>query len=422
MNCFVTTVYRSLGLKTEVSNLAGETDSPNSQCFKLELASWWVSKCVTMGKNRQVKEPEEGQDRTPPKSKVAELSPTKQAAATPQAPQHADMLGALNAISGILQGGFAALNNKVGEVNTNMVKLDDNMTKRLDDLEAVPDSGSEDEAVPVANGENPKKRKRQDDHELSDGEIVEPQSEVLAETLVVIETDSTLGPPVSAQMTDFVKKAFAKPLHEDVAKKLGANFATPKNIDCLRVPRVNEPIFIKIPTTVKNRDRAVQDNQATFVKVLTGLIKVADTLASHEKDDEWVKETVKVATGAITLAAGVQMEWMKARKEEIKPSLPDDFKRLSATEVPLTAHNLFGDDLEGSIKSVESTNKIAKRMETPKPKPANNNNNKSKWANKKKRRFNNNKNNNNKNNNNRGNNDDDYKKSNKDFRKRGSKN
>ena len=78
---------------------------------------------------------------------------------------------------------------------------------------------------------------------------------------------------------------------------------------------MNEPIYVKIPATVINRDRAVQDNQVTFMKVLTGLIKVADALAAHEKDGDWVKDTLRVATEAITLAAGVQTEWMKARRD-----------------------------------------------------------------------------------------------------------
>ena len=62
------------------------------------------------------------------------------------------------------------------------MKLDTNMTERFDDLEAEPYSGSHGEEVSVLNGDNPKKRKRQNDHDLSDGEIEEPQSEVFAET------------------------------------------------------------------------------------------------------------------------------------------------------------------------------------------------------------------------------------------------
>ena len=91
---------------------------------------------------------------------------------------------------------------------------------------------------------------------------------------------------------------------------------------------------------------------------------------------------------------------------------------MAAAEVPLSANDLFGDDLEGSIKSVENTNKIAKKMEAPKKKPNNNNNNKNSYKGKKKRKFHNN-------NNNSGNNSSHDKKKErdkKDFQKRGSRN
>ena len=77
---------------------------------------------------------------------------------------------------------------------------------------------------------------------------------------------------------------------------------------------------------------------------------------------------MKLAADAITISAGLQEDWLKARRDDVKNSLPDDFKRLSTVEVPLTAKNLFGDDLEGSIKTVENTNKIANKMETKKNK------------------------------------------------------
>ena len=372
-----------------------------------------------MGKASKAKEGEEG-TRSPPKGvKTSEPgTSTGSAAGVPAKnppPQSDAMLNALTSISSILQNGFESLKDKVGEVNTNMKTLDNNMSKRFDDLEAGSEHESEYESDPQ---ERPNKRQKHDVSDKEEGEVVEVQSEVLAETLEVIESDASVGPPVSAQIAEFVKKAFAKPLREDLLKKVGDRFLVPQNIPCLGVPRMNEPIYIKVAANVKNKDRAVQENQLIFTKVIAGLVKIADTLSNHEKEDQWIKDTMKIASEAITLSANVQTEWLKQRREDVKPSLPDDFKRLANVEVPLTAKNLFGDDLEGSIKTVESTNKIAKRMEVKKPKPpnnnnSNNNNNKSRWSSKKKKRFDNN------------NHDGDYKrgkKAKKDFQKKGSKN
>ena len=388
--------------------------------FRKELAHWWFAKCVTMGKKATAKEPEEG-SRSPPKPvKTAEPQAGGSGMQVPTVPAHSDsMLKALSSIGVILKDGFESVRNKVGEVNTNMISLDVNMSKRFDALEADADSDSDgndqhDEAGEAQSGQN----KGQDNNVLSEGEIEEPISEVLAETLEVIESDTSVGPPVGSQVADFVKKAFAKPLKSELATKLSNNFKVPQNIDCLGVARMNEPIYVKVCATVKNKDRAIQDIQSVFMKSVIGLVKIADTLSAHEKEAQWVKDTMKIASEAITLSAFAQSEWMKQRREDVKPSLPDDFKRLSSVEVPLTAKNLFGDDLEGSIKSVESVNKIAKRMEVKKPKPQTQQNKSSKWANKKRKR-----NNNNNNNNNSYEGDDakKFKKGKKDFQKKGSK-
>ena len=379
-----------------------------------ELSLWWFQKCVTMGKNR-AKDNESSGDVSPPKlTKVGESSSAGvgTAASTSAVQPANDMLVALNSISLILKDGFDSLKTKVGEVSTNINNLDEKMDKKLDALADMPADDSEDEAEHDGGAvDNP----RQGDHELSEGEIVENKSSVLTSTLKELESDESIGSPVKENVADFVKKAFEKPVKGDNAKKFKDRLSIPSNVDCLIVPRVNEPIFVKLSTTAKNKDRAIQDSQVTFMKVATALVRITDVLADHEEEGQWVKDAMQMAADAITLTAALQEGWMKARREDIKPSLPDDFKRLASVEVPLTSKYLFGEDLEGSIKSVENTNKLAKKMDggkKPKP-PQNNNNNKfNKSSYKKKKKFNNN--------NNSGSNGE--KSNKKDFQKRGSKN
>ena len=279
----------------------------------------------------------------------------------------------------------------MGEVSTNMNNLDNNMNKRFDGLVQLSDDEESvsEEVPPVV--KDSKKRKRQDDHELSEGEVEDEVSPVLCEASKVIEEDDTLGLPVKEAVANFVKKAFAKPVKGDVVKKLKDSMKVPENLDCLLVPRLNVPIYVKVPADVKNRDRASQDNQATFMKVVSALVKITDVLGEHETEGQWIQDTMKLAADAITVSASLQNSWLKTRREIIKNSLPEDFKRLTAEEVPLTAKNLFGDDLEGSIKSLENTNKVTKKMEIKKsvqqkPKNQQKNANKNNF-NKRKRKF-----------------------------------
>ena len=344
-----------------------------------------------MGKAR-VKEGEDGSERSPPKTKAGEPVSVPSTSGAGQAhgedQQSSGMLGALLSISNILQKGFNTLETKVGEVSVNMNKMDDNLNKRFDDMlvqsEEDEESQSEEQQDPIV---VPKKgkRKRQTEHELSEGEVEEFASPVLCEASKVIEQDDSVSLPIKEEVASFVKKAFAKPVKYDAVKKINESMRIPENVECLKVPRLNSPIYVKVPTDVKNRVRASQDNQAMFMKVVSALVKITDTLCKHEQEGQWVKDTMKLSADAITVSAYLQKSWLKARREDIKTFLPEDFKRLSAEEVPLDAKNLFGDDLEGSIKSLESTNKISQKMEPKKPKPQNQQKNSSKNHYKKRR-------------------------------------
>ena len=46
-----------------------------------------------------------------------------------------------------------------------------------------------------------------------------------------------------------------------------------------------------------------------------------EKLMEHESEAQWVKDTMKMATDAITLSASLQHDWLKARRKDIKPSL-----------------------------------------------------------------------------------------------------
>ena len=410
-------------LTTEVSN---DTGGNTGKAFLLELYSWLNLRCLTMGKNRAPKDPEGAGDVSPAKaSKIAEPQVAGTSAVTtpaqPQPQQQAGMLHALNDISLILKEGFKSLRTEVGDVSTGIKNLEGKMNDKFEALVETYDSGDESMAESVAGVDAV--MDRQGDHALSDGEIVENQSPVLSATLKELALDESIGDPVKENVASFVKTAFENPVKGENAKKFKDRLSLPSNVDCLCVPRVNEPIFIKLSTTAKNKDRAIQDSQVTFMKVVAALVRVTDLLTEHENEGEWVRKSIQFSADAITLTAALQEDWLKARREDIKPSLPDDFKRLATVAVPLTAKNLFGDDLEGSIKSVENTNKLAKKME-PTKKTNYAQGNQKKQVYKKKKHFYNNKNNNkggnnNNNNNNKGGND--YKNNKKDFQKRGSK-
>ena len=65
------------------------------------------------------------------------------------------------------------------------------------------------------------------------------------------------------------------------------------------------------------------------------------------------------------MCATLNADWTKARRDDIHPSLPEDFKRLASAEVKVSPKFPFGDDLENTIKSLESHNQLTKKMDKP---------------------------------------------------------
>ena len=189
---------------------------------------------------------------------------------------------------------------------------------------------------------------------------------ILSSHSKALDDDSSVGPPLMDPVADFINKAFSKTHKAEDIKKKRAKYPRPVNADCLATPRINEAIFLKLPATVKNRDRAWQENHDTFLSAITALARVSDLLRANEEGGApWIREGLSIAADSLSLCASLHSEWTKARREDLKLSLPEDFRRLASKDVPPSKSQLFGDDLEASIKAVESHNRLARKMEVP---------------------------------------------------------
>ena len=140
-------------------------------------------------------------------------------------------------------------------------------------------------------------------------------------------------------------------------------YVKPANVECMTAPRINEVIWGKLPQTIRDRDRVWQVHQSTLLAATTAMAKVAGIMGTQDKEIPWVKEVMTGVADALAITTSLNKNWTKTRRNYLKSSLPDDFKRLASDDVPASTKWLFGDDLEGSIKVVEGQNRLAKKME-----------------------------------------------------------
>ena len=295
-------------------------------------------------------------------------------------------------ISGILKDGFKdvtdkllTVNKNVCMVNSNMDSLNKNMNFRFkkvmdkfDENVDCESQVSEMESVARSSPVRERARKRPHDYSESEGEIFSSDEEqpppkkrgLLTQLAKDLLLDESVGDPVGEEVADYIKAAFKRDIQYEELKKRCKDFPRPSNLEEFSTPKINEVIWGKLPQSVRDRDRGWQNNHITFMSIMSGVSRVVEILGDQDPEVPWIKDCVTGLAGAITLSSALSKNWHKSRREDLKTALPPDFKRLASKDVPPSPEWLFGNDLEGSIKIVEGQNRLAKKMEVKKSKPA----------------------------------------------------
>ena len=305
----------------------------------------------------------------------------------PRLPVEPTVLSTLGDIGEILKRGFnnvetrvAKMGKNVGIMNNNMVLMSNtmelNFTELLKDKEPrdsdfAPDTDSDIDPLEVPESDRGSKgpesdrgSKRRRTSESSSLLGDDEDDGVLSSLMRTLESDSSVGTPLQEPVAKFVNAAFKKPLNKEEVKAKKLKYVTDSNMEELTTPKVNSAIWNKLPTGVKNRDRAWQLNHETFLNTMTAVARATDLLRAHEGQGAWVKEALGCTADALSLGAVLNADWTKTRRDDIRPVLPEDFRRLASADIPPSKTLLFGDDLEASIKSLESHNRLAKKMDT----------------------------------------------------------
>ena len=356
--------------------------------FVNELATWWRSKCCVIEHNTPFPKVQANTVETDSSPGVMSSQDDSELPGNgADQIQGEDVLSTLEGIGVILQKGFSDMDTQLSGVkksmktsNANMVALNANFDSAFKDLaeKILSDNESEYEDSVVSDGhrpadsqEDPSGDSRNDDHGLGDsgqhgdthGLSSSEDESVLTSKSKEIELDTSVGPPIQDAMAEFIAKSYSKKWKYVELEKKKTAYPRPINAECLSTPKVNDAVLAKPGVQVKNRDRSWQNNHVIFSSAVTAMSRVVDLLKVNEKSAPRVKEALSLSADALNLCGALNTEWIKARREDIKTVLPEDFKRLVSDDVPASHSWLFGNDLEGSIKAVEVHNRLAKKME-----------------------------------------------------------
>ena len=183
--------------------------------------------------------------------------------------------------------------------------------------------------------------------EIPSGQVAPPADSA---ALVVAEDeswgfcdDAPKGRPLAEAVASNVKCLFLKKMDDKKIGDTAEKYATPENVECLRVPAINEEIWGPMSGKLRTQDLKAQKSQKYLIKGITALLSNVEEVSDAQKD-------------AVALLVAANNELNFLRRELVKPDLNSKLLPLCKSTNPVTQY-LFGDDFTKNMRELEAQQK-----------------------------------------------------------------
>ena len=176
-----------------------------------------------------------------------------------------------------------------------------------------------------------------------------------------IGSQAESGPAVRSSLAALSDKLLQSKIDESVIKEKHAEHLRPTNIEYLKVPQVNKPVWDNLGQATRIKESKLQNIQKDFLCSSIPVIKVMETIVDA-KDDLGsldVKTIVDNLKDALMFVGRANINMVKIRRENMKNDLPKHMQRLCSDSIEQSSAYLFGNDLNAAIKEVSELNKIS---------------------------------------------------------------
>ena len=253
--------------------------------------------------------------------------------------------------------------------------------KRKSFSDPMSDSETDDSGVP------PRKSKRQDDDALSlhasnsdddlndlihrscppgpsKDDTVDNEDALLKELEAALHEDDKKGPKIQPQLADIARKRWGKKLSNEKVNGILAKHPQPKNCEELAIPRANPEIWAPLNAFKRKADLCLAKMQQSLQKATFAMLATCDKLLAVKSQVE-TKEMLTASVDTIALVGHVTSELSALRREQLKPSLRQEFHMICTNNASTTSNLLFGEDLPKQIRDAKETNRIGKMVTGP---------------------------------------------------------
>ena len=170
------------------------------------------------------------------------------------------------------------------------------------------------------------------------------------------------GQAIDKGLTDVVNEGLRLVRLSEEVKKLQDKFIRPSNVDNLQVLKVEPIIWRNISDKGKATDAAVQKAVSKFMLGLTAIVQQFELINKNKKRAEKnpvFREIKKLSTEAVSALSHAVSPSCQQRKDSIKSELDSKFHSLCEPAHPVSATQLFGDNLNAELKRLDDSKKVS---------------------------------------------------------------
>ena len=212
----------------------------------------------------------------------------------------------------------------------------------------------------------PNNLKDQPQPEQSLGESKEDTDTLLDQLVQQVTSTAQCGPKIdSVQITSIIDAVGKSGMNDKARDDLVKATVRPENCPLLSVAKVNSELWELIRADTRARDAKLQHVLHTLLAGIVPVVNLTDAIITSVNTDAYMPSRtvmVKSLTQAITLLMQVKHEIDLKRRDFIRPDLQYEYKALCSQRNEVT-DQLFGDDLQKSIKDIGEANRVTSRVQ-----------------------------------------------------------
>ena len=176
-----------------------------------------------------------------------------------------------------------------------------------------------------------------------------------------VDKNDGVGPDVIPSLASLANKLLQSNVDDTVVKAKHEVYLRPKNVEYLNAPKLNKPIWETISHSTRIRESGLQSIQKDMLSSAVPIINVMEKIYYAKDDLSTLDATDLITTlkDSFIFLGSANQNLVKARRDNIRRDLPKQMQGLCTDVVKFSSTQLFGDNLQESIKNVSELNKVA---------------------------------------------------------------